>query len=300
MDGTIETAYSDLVRLSKLRPHAPCTKARKRAAFHSAATHSRSGLLKACADAAEEEAARSKQSKPVLARDVRLARALRLLKSRIYAPYVGHMQQIPRMVNVVTLATVENMSSDSTAATIDLVQVASRCSGAYFAPKRFASVQLAYRLADNSRARVLVFHTGRIVGTGSTGPASARLAIMLALEQMRREADIQLHVKDFKVINSVGAASLNATINCDAFADAHSSEVHFDRSNFVGLAWRPSGCCVCVELYSTGRANIPGAKRERALIDSFANLMPEIFKYSSRSSGGAGGDVQSRATPSGD
>ncbi len=39
-----------------------------------------------------------------------------------------------------------------------------------------------------------------------------------------------------KVINTVGAASLRATLNCDAFATAHSAESHFDRSSFVGLA----------------------------------------------------------------
>ena len=44
----------------------------------------------------------------------------------------------------------------------------------------------------------------------------------------------------------VGAVSLRATLNCEAFADAHKNESHFDRSSFVGLAWRPAGesCCV--------------------------------------------------------
>ena len=47
---------------------------------------------------------------------------------------------------------------------------------------------------------------------------------------------MHLHVRNFAVINSVGAVSLRATLNCDAFAHAHSSESHFDRSSFVGLA----------------------------------------------------------------
>lgn len=32
-----------------------------------------------------------------------------------------------------------------------------------------------------------------------------------------------------QVINQVAAASLGATLNCDAFADAHSSDSHYDR-----------------------------------------------------------------------
>ena len=47
---------------------------------------------------------------------------------------------------------------------------------------------------------------------------------------------MHLHVRNFSVINSVGAVSLRATLNCDAFAKEHSSESHFDRSSFVGLA----------------------------------------------------------------
>lgn len=39
---------------------------------------------------------------------------------------------------------------------LDLHKIASRCSNAYFAPKRFAAVQLAF---DGTRCRVLVFRT---------------------------------------------------------------------------------------------------------------------------------------------
>lgn len=39
-----------------------------------------------------------------------------------------------------------------------------------------------------------------------------------------------------QVINEVGAVSLRATLNCDAFATEHSSTSHFDKSSFVGLA----------------------------------------------------------------
>ena len=40
--------------------------------------------------------------------------------------------------------------------------------------------------------------------------------------------------------------SLKATLNCEAFANAHPHDSHYDQSSFVGLAWRPEGesCCV--------------------------------------------------------
>tara|TARA_B110000902_G_scaffold143140_1_gene165083 strand:+ start:178 stop:507 length:330 start_codon:yes stop_codon:yes gene_type:complete len=107
---------------------------------------------------------------------------------------------------------------------------------------------------------------------------AARLAIARAQRQLSDEAGVHLHIRDFAVINTVrsrleplvmlcgpeirtcpccaqvGAVSLRATLNCEAFADAHRAESHFDRSSFVGLAWRPPGESCCVEIYSTGRA----------------------------------------------
>ena len=125
---------------------------------------------------------------------------------------------------------------------LNLPNIAARCKGSYYAPRRFAAVQLAYA---NPRCRVLVFHTGRLVGTGTGGPAAARLAIARAQLQLAQEANVHLHVRNFAVINQVGAVSLRATLNCDAFAMAHSSESHFDRSSFVGLAWRPPREAIC-------------------------------------------------------
>ena len=135
----------------------------------------------------------------------------------------------------------------------------------------------------------------------------------------------------------VGAVSLRATLNCDAFATEHSGESHFDRSSFVGLAvnfvwirtlytstlvpwrirayspllynwwgwrctstgnspqsaactnasivafslllslwsqWRPPREKICCEIYSTGRANLPGSVAERQLLSSFSRMLP--------------------------
>ena len=74
------------------------------------------------------------------------------------------------------------------------------------------------------------------VGTGTGGAVAARLAIARAQRQLAEEANVHLHIRNFSVINSVGAVSLRATLNCDAFASEHSGESHFDRSSFVGLA----------------------------------------------------------------
>lgn len=112
---------------------------------------------------------------------------------------------------------------------------------------------------------------------------AARLAISRAQRQLAVEADVHLTIRNFAVINTVGASSLRATLNCDAFATAHSGESHFDRSSFVGLAWRPPKEAICCEIYSTGRSNLPGSISERQLLASFSRMLPELLRFSSGS-----------------
>ena len=65
---------------------------------------------------------------------------------------------------------------------------------------------------------------------------SARLAIARAQHQLRDECGVHLHIQNFKVINSVAAVSLYSEFDCEGFAQAHSSDAHYDRTSFVGLA----------------------------------------------------------------
>jgi TATA-box binding protein (TBP) (component of TFIID and TFIIIB) len=118
-------------------------------------------------------------------------------------------------------------------------------------------------------------------GTGCSGPVAARLAISLAQRQLADEAGVHLWIRSFNVINSVGAVSLRASLNCDGFADAHSAHSHFDRHSFVGLAWRPPREAICCEIYQTGRANLPGSVAERQLFASFSRMLPELLRFSS-------------------
>lgn len=183
--------------------------------------------------------------------DAALSQYARFTKEIALKPYEPFLHYVPRLVNVVTLAEALPVPGSGVTLPLNLKEIASRCKGAFYAPRRFAAVQLAF---SNPRSRVLVFHTGRLVGTGTSGSMAARLAIARTQRQLAVEAGVHLHIRNFSVINTVGASSLRATLNCDAFASAHSSESHFDLSSFVGLAWRPANEALCCEIYSTGRA----------------------------------------------
>ena len=82
------------------------------------------------------------------------------------------------------------------------------------------------------------------------------------------------------MINQVAASSILARLDCDEFAEAHRSTAHYDRASFVGLAWRPVGESICCEIYSTGKANLPGSTRTYDLFTSWSRMLPELYRYS--------------------
>jgi len=221
---------------------------------------------------------REEQGLEVDTSDAALSKLARFLDGDALHPYAQFLHFVPRLVNVVTLAEAFPVPGTGLTLPLDLRFIASKCAGAYYAPRRFAAVQLAFHCP---RARVLIFHTGRLVGTGTSSNAAARLAISLAQRQLAKEAGVLLNVKNFAVINSVGAASLGATISCDEFASAHTSSAHYDRQSFVGLAWRPPGESITTEIYSTGRANLPGSVARRQLLASWYRMLPELLRFSS-------------------
>lgn len=86
--------------------------------------------------------------------DHHLSKLARFTDEMALKPFQHFLQYVPRLVNVVTLAEAFPVPGSGLKLPLDLSFIASRCTGAYFAPKRFSAVQLAY---TNPRARVLIF-----------------------------------------------------------------------------------------------------------------------------------------------
>ena len=111
-------------------------------------------------------------------------------------PYERFLHYVPRLVNVVTLAEAIPVPGSGASLPLDLHRIAARCRNSYYAPKKFSAVQLAY---SEPRCRVLVFHTGRLVGTGTSGPVAARLALLRAQRQLYQDAGVHIHIRNFAV-----------------------------------------------------------------------------------------------------
>lgn len=111
--------------------------------------------------------------------------------------YRKFLWYVPRLVNVVSLAEAVPAEGSGVTLPLDLRSIAARCRGAFYAPARFAAVQLAF---SQPRSRILIFHTGRLVGTGTTGHAAARAAIVRAQRQLALEAGVRLNIQSFQVL----------------------------------------------------------------------------------------------------
>lgn len=180
---------------------------------------------------------RAEAGPPTDLSDAALSQFSRFTREMALKPFQSFLHFVPRLVNVVTLAEALPVPGSGLTLPLNLHHVASRCAGAFHSPRRFAAVQLAF---SNPRCRVLVFHTGRLVGTGTNSPLAARMAICRAQRLMAEQADVHLTIRNFavrppppcmpilgptdlmhpfphpQVINTVGASSLRATLNCES------------------------------------------------------------------------------------
>lgn len=101
----------------------------------------------------------------------------------------------------------------------------------------------------------------------------ARLSIMRAARQLGEEAGIHLHIRHFDIINEVGAVSIDAALNCEAFASAHSSTSHYDRDSFVrrrrirARRARARRAAACARAGRPRLAPAPGAHLLRGVLD---------------------------------
>lgn len=113
-------------------------------------------FLKSTVSHCNESRKRDRPDVEIDSSDAKLSKLARFTDCMGLKPFQAFLQYVPRLVNVVTLAEAIPVPGSGVTLPLDLALIASRCHGAYFAPKRFSAVQLAY---TNPRARVLIFRT---------------------------------------------------------------------------------------------------------------------------------------------
>ena len=110
--------------------------------------------------------------------DDELVALARHAKNYALAPYRKFLHYVPRLVNVVSLAEAVPAEGSGVTLPLDVRLIASRCRGAFYAPSRFAAVQLAF---SQPRSRILIFHTGHFVGTGANSASNTARASLTSV-----------------------------------------------------------------------------------------------------------------------
>ena len=126
-------------------------------------------LLDEALDACKAERKRKREDDDGLVGDDELLHLTRHTHNYALYPYRKFLHYVPRVVNVVSLAEAVPAPGSNVTLPLDVRTIASRCSGAFYAPSRFAAVQLAF---SQPRSRILIFHTGHLVGTGTLTSAT--------------------------------------------------------------------------------------------------------------------------------
>lgn len=114
-----------------------------------------------------------------------------------------------------------------------------------------------------------------------------------------------MHLRNFSVINTVGAVSLGATLNCEEFAYAHTATAFYDAQSFVGLAWRPTAepiCCgarsACGWVGAHGLRLLPcGPQKSTAPAEQSAPPPPSAKASAPPSARLPGADLPGRSLP---
>lgn len=92
--------------------------------------------------------------------DAELLELARHTRNYALHPFRKFLHYVPRLVNVVSLAEAVPAPGSGVTLPLDVRTIASRCRGAFYAPSRFAAVQLAF---SQPRSRILIFRTPRAV-----------------------------------------------------------------------------------------------------------------------------------------
>jgi len=130
-------------------------------ALHSAVTRCRVERKRKLAEAPELDLS-----------DECVLRAARFTDHLPLANYGQILHLTPRLVNVVTLAEAVPIPGSGVTLPLDLHTIAARCTNAYYAPRRFAAVQLAF---SNPRCRVLIFREPRATSNHARTRTRTRL-----------------------------------------------------------------------------------------------------------------------------
>ena len=151
---------------------------------------------------------------------------------------------------------------------VDLNAIVKGFPGVEYRPDQFPG--LVFRL-KRPKTATLIFHSGKMVCTGSRSEKEAHRAIMNVVREMKNGGIIILRKPEVKIQNIVASASLGGKIDLEA-AVGTLGKTMYEPEQFPGLIYRMDEPKVVILLFASGRLVCTGAKKEQDVQDAVHKL----------------------------
>lgn len=152
--------------------------------------------------------------------------------------------------------------------TVDLLEIVRKFEGTQYEPERFPG--LVFRLTKPKTA-TLIFHSGRMVCTGSKSAVMASEAINLVVNQLRKKGIKILKDPKVEVQNIVSSIDLGSKIILKEVA-LHMPRIMYEPEQFPAAILRVLDPKVVFLIFSTGRLVCTGGKKEEDIYKAVKNL----------------------------
>jgi len=178
--------------------------------------------------------------------------------TNIHPPHFKYgVHRVLRMSTVTDTIQIENVvASSDIGQELALEQLATDLRGAEYNPDDFPGV--VYRL-DDPKSATLIFHSGKVVCTGTNSVDDVHAALEIVFEDLRELGIDVVSGPEIEVQNIVSSAGLGQSLNLNAIAIGLGLEqVEYEPEQFPGLVYRLDDPDVVVLLFGSGKLIITG------------------------------------------
>jgi len=170
------------------------------------------------------------------------------------------------IVNVVASAVLQH--------TIDLDAITKSFPNAEYRPEQFPG--LVFRL-KKPRTATLIFHSGKMVCTGSKSSAQAVKAVDKVVKELKSHGIIIMGKPKTQIQNIVTSVSLCGKVDLEKVTYQLEKTI-YEPEQFPGLIYRMDQPKVTILIFSTGKLVVTGAKKEQEVYDAVNKLQRRLEK----------------------
>ena len=159
---------------------------------------------------------------------------------------------------------------------LNLLDIATQTRNSEYNPSRFSAVVLRIR---QPKATALIFHSGKIVVTGTKSIPDSKYAARKFGSIIRKVGSRAAKTAEVKVQNIVCSCDCRFAIRLEALALAHGKFSSFEPELFPGLIYRMVNPKVVLLIFVSGKCVITGARDQKHAYEAFGKIYPVLLEF---------------------